>query len=117
MTPIALQFALEDDKVAPGLLGFTVVAVIAAATWLLLKSMTKQLKRVDFEEKTQDGTTPDRTGDGDGKPATRRPAKRTTANRRATAPNSPSGGTVRCPRCALPAVVSSGRAPASVFRC
>lgn len=76
MTPIALQFALEDDKVAPGLLGFTVVAVIAAATWFLLKSMTKQLKRVDFEEKTPDGTTPDRTpdrttdGDGDsGDPA------------------------------------------------
>ncbi|GAA4963374.1 hypothetical protein GCM10023205_29080 [Yinghuangia aomiensis] len=66
MTPIALQFALEDDKVAPGLLGFTVVAVIAAATWLLLKSMTKQLKRVDFEEKTPDRTTADRTGDGDG---------------------------------------------------
>ncbi|NUP33867.1 MAG: hypothetical protein HOU01_19470 [Streptomycetaceae bacterium] len=66
MTPIALQFALEDDKVAPGLLGFTVVAVIAAATWFLLKSMTKQLKRVDFEEKKPDGTTADRTGDGDG---------------------------------------------------
>ncbi|MGA4540089.1 hypothetical protein ACPA54_08845 [Uniformispora flossi] len=67
MTPIALQFALEDDKVAPGLLGFTVVAVIAAATWFLLRSMTKQLKRVDFEEKTPDGTTAtDRSGDGDG---------------------------------------------------
>ncbi|NUS54137.1 MAG: hypothetical protein HOV66_04640 [Streptomycetaceae bacterium] len=66
MTPIALQFALEDDKVAPGLLGFTVVAVIAAATWFLLKSMTKQLKRVDFEEKKPDGTTADRTGDGAG---------------------------------------------------
>lgn len=66
MTPIALQFALEDDKVAPGLLGFTVVAVIAAATWFLLKSMTKQLKRVDFEEKQPDRTTPDRDGDSDG---------------------------------------------------
>lgn len=71
MTPIALQFALEDDKVAPGLLGFTVVAVIAAATWFLLKSMTKQLKRVDFEEKKPPapggGTTPgNHDGNDDG---------------------------------------------------
>ncbi|NUU20087.1 MAG: hypothetical protein HOV68_01005 [Streptomycetaceae bacterium] len=51
MTPLALQLAVEEDKVTPGLLGFTVVAVLAVATWLLLKSMNKQLKRVDFEEK------------------------------------------------------------------
>lgn len=58
MTTLALQFAVEEDKVAPGLLGFTVVALIAAATWFLLKSMTKQLKRVDFEEKDTRPTTP-----------------------------------------------------------
>ncbi len=52
MSPLALQLAaLDEDKVSPGLLGFTVVAVLAVATWLLLKSMTRQLKRVDFEEK------------------------------------------------------------------
>ncbi|UGQ09380.1 hypothetical protein LO772_20830 [Yinghuangia sp. ASG 101] len=52
MTPLAMQLAaLDEDKVSPGLLGFTVVAVLAVATWILLKSMTKRLKRVDFEEK------------------------------------------------------------------
>lgn len=51
MTPLALQLAaLEEDKVTPGLLGFTVVAVLALATWFLLKSMNKQLKRVNFDE-------------------------------------------------------------------
>ncbi|MEU8139602.1 hypothetical protein [Streptodolium elevatio] len=51
MTDLALQLAaLEEDKVTPGLLGFTVVAVLAAATWLLLRSMNKQIRRVNFEE-------------------------------------------------------------------
>ncbi|WP_020556532.1 hypothetical protein [Embleya scabrispora] len=50
MTPLALQLAVEESKVTPGLLGFVVVAAIAVATWLLLKSMNKQLKRVDFDE-------------------------------------------------------------------
>ncbi|WP_406285801.1 hypothetical protein [Embleya sp. NBC_00896] len=50
MTPLAIQLAVEESKVSPGLLGFLVVAGLAIATWFLLKSMNKQLKRVDFEE-------------------------------------------------------------------
>lgn len=50
MTPLALQLAVEESKVTPGLLGFLVVAALATATWFLLKSMNRQLKRVDFEE-------------------------------------------------------------------
>ncbi|WP_436787612.1 hypothetical protein [Yinghuangia sp. YIM S10712] len=78
MTPLALQLAaLDEDKVTPGLLGFTVVAILAVATWVLLRSMTKRLKRVNFEERDirggggGDGPGGDRVGDSDG---TRGPA-------------------------------------------
>jgi hypothetical protein len=49
MTPLALQLAVEESKVTPGLLGFLVVAGLGIATWFLLKSMNRQLKRVDFD--------------------------------------------------------------------
>jgi hypothetical protein len=51
MSGALLQLAVEEDKVSPGLLGFCVVALIGAALWFLMRSMTKQMKRVDFEEK------------------------------------------------------------------
>ncbi|MFI0737183.1 hypothetical protein ACH4PU_03575 [Streptomyces sp. NPDC021100] len=41
---------LDKSKVTPGVLGFIVFAVIGAAVWLLMKSMTKHMKRVSFEE-------------------------------------------------------------------
>lgn len=64
MTDLALQLAaLEEDKVTPGLLGFTVVAVLAAATWLLLRSMNKQIKRVNFEEAPVRREVPVQRGD------------------------------------------------------
>lgn len=40
---------LDENKVTPGLLGFVVFALIGGATWLLMRSMNKQLKRVDFD--------------------------------------------------------------------
>ncbi|WP_406297036.1 hypothetical protein OG948_15280 [Embleya sp. NBC_00888] len=65
MTPLALQLAVEESKVTPGLLGFVVVAAIAVATWLLLKSMNKQLKRVDFDEDGKPGATADRAAESE----------------------------------------------------
>ncbi|MGW1993062.1 hypothetical protein [Embleya sp. NPDC001921] len=65
MTPLALQLAVEESKVTPGLLGFVVVAAIAVATWLLLKSMNKQLKRVDFDEDGKPGSTADRAAESE----------------------------------------------------
>ncbi|MEV4431828.1 hypothetical protein [Streptomyces sp. NPDC049555] len=47
--PLAAQ-DLDQDKVTPGVLGFIVFAVIGGAVWLLMKSMNKHMKRVDFEE-------------------------------------------------------------------
>jgi hypothetical protein len=43
----------NQNKVTPGLLGFVVFAAIAGACWLLMKSMNKQFKKIDFEETSQ----------------------------------------------------------------
>lgn len=43
--------AIDPNSVGPGLLGFLVVAGIAAATYFLIRSMNKRVKKIDFEEK------------------------------------------------------------------
>ena len=48
---ISTTLALDENKVTPGIVGFLVVFVLGLATWLLIRSMTKQLRKVDFEEK------------------------------------------------------------------
>lgn len=40
----------DQNKVTPGLIGFVVFAAIGGASWLLMKSMNKQFKKIDFEE-------------------------------------------------------------------
>jgi uncharacterized membrane-anchored protein len=40
----------DQNKVTPGLIGFIVFAAIGGASWLLMKSMNKQFKKIDFEE-------------------------------------------------------------------
>ncbi|KNB51995.1 membrane protein [Streptomyces caatingaensis] len=49
LVPLAGE-ELDKNKVTPGVLGFIVFAVIGAAVWLLMKSMNKHMKRVDFQE-------------------------------------------------------------------
>jgi hypothetical protein len=58
MTVMALG-AVADSKVNPGALGFIVVALLGVATWLLIRSMTKHLKRVDFPEAKDEDGRPD----------------------------------------------------------
>ncbi len=41
---------VDDNKVTPGVLGFIVFAVIGVAVWMLMRSMNKHMKKVDFEE-------------------------------------------------------------------
>ena len=50
----AVMLAVDAAKVTPGLLGFLVVASLGVATWLLLRSMTRHLGRIDFEDPRQD---------------------------------------------------------------
>jgi hypothetical protein len=58
--------AVDKSKVTPGVLGFLVVALLGVATWLLIRSMNRQLRKVDFEERANpddsdpDGPTPRR---------------------------------------------------------
>lgn len=46
-----LVLAVDESKVNPGVLGFAVVALLGVATWLLIRSMHRQLRKVDFEER------------------------------------------------------------------
>ncbi|MFJ9466884.1 RAMP4 family protein [Streptomyces caniferus] len=52
---VTLADSFDKDKVTPGVLGFIVFAVIGGAVWLLMKSMNKQMKKVDFEEQPEEG--------------------------------------------------------------
>ena len=54
-------FAYDKTKVNPGLLGFVVVALLGVATWLLIRSMQRHLRKVDFDEGAQ---TPDQVEPG-----------------------------------------------------
>lgn len=52
--PLAEQVPDPED-VKPGWLGFAVFLLLAAAVAFLAFSLVKQLKKVDFEEKDDDG--------------------------------------------------------------
>lgn len=41
---------LNEYTVTPGILGFIVFAVLGVAVWILLRSMSRHLGRIDFEE-------------------------------------------------------------------
>ena len=56
LVPLAKE--LDENKVTPGVLGFIVFALIGGAVWLLMKSMNKHMKKVDFEEEPEAGQTP-----------------------------------------------------------
>ena len=52
---------LDPTAVTPGVLGFMVVALLGVATWLLIRSMNRQIKKIDLpddapEEPTRDGS-------------------------------------------------------------
>jgi len=48
LVPLAAE--VDEDKVTPGVLGFIVFAVMALAVWALMKSMNKQMGRIEFKE-------------------------------------------------------------------
>ncbi|MFJ9740318.1 hypothetical protein [Streptomyces sp. NPDC101166] len=55
---------VDEDKVTPGVLGFIVFAVMALAVWGLMKSMSKHMGKVDFEEKSDPDQPAAPAGDG-----------------------------------------------------
>lgn len=48
--------AVDAGKVTPGLLGFIVIALIGVATYLLIRSMNRQLRRIDLPEDPKGST-------------------------------------------------------------
>jgi len=50
MTHLVPLAEVDENKVTPGVLGFIVFAVMALAVWGLMKSMSKQMNKVDFKE-------------------------------------------------------------------
>jgi len=57
-----------DNTVTPGVLGFMVVALLGVATYLLIRSMNRQLKRIDLpsqDKKPPDETPPDESVSGE----------------------------------------------------
>ena len=55
-----LAQAPPAEKVKPGLLGFLVIAALGVVTYLLWRSMNRQLRKVDFEDPS---ATPERSED------------------------------------------------------
>ena len=62
---LVVAAAPPEDKVQPGWLGFFVVLGLGIVTFLLWRSMNKQLKRVNFEASPTDSAD-DEAGKGDG---------------------------------------------------
>ncbi|MFI1354073.1 hypothetical protein ACH4TV_10875 [Streptomyces sp. NPDC020898] len=56
LVPLAAE--VDEDKVTPGVLGFIVFAVMALAVWGLMKSMNKQMGRIEFKEVPDDERAP-----------------------------------------------------------
>ncbi|MGW6461657.1 hypothetical protein ACWF94_37960 [Streptomyces sp. NPDC055078] len=54
---------LDENKVTPGVLGFLVFAALAVGVWFLMKSMSRHMGRVSFEEAPEsDAPTPTTSG-------------------------------------------------------
>ncbi|GAB7104074.1 hypothetical protein JCM4814A_23880 [Streptomyces phaeofaciens JCM 4814] len=56
LVPLAKE--VDENKVTPGVLGFIVFAAMALAVWALMKSMSKHMGKVSFEETPADEDTP-----------------------------------------------------------
>jgi hypothetical protein len=63
--------AIQDSAVNPGLLGFVVVAALGVATWLLIRSMTRQMRKIDLPD---DASTDDRAAPSDERTSGERPS-------------------------------------------
>lgn len=57
-----LAAELDPDQVRPGVLGLVVVLSLVVATALLLRSFTKQLRRIDVPESVRESVAESRPG-------------------------------------------------------
>lgn len=52
--------SLDPNKVAPGLLGFIIVCILGLATWLLVKSLSRHLAKLEGDYAAQDAAEAER---------------------------------------------------------
>jgi len=45
-----IPLAVSEQQVSPGVLGFVVVALLGLALFLLIRSMNKQMRKIDFDD-------------------------------------------------------------------
>ena len=50
----AVVLAIQDNAVSPGVLGFLVVAALGVATYLLVRSMNRQFRKIDLPDDEQE---------------------------------------------------------------
>jgi len=60
----AVRLAVDDNDVSPGVLGFLVIALLGGATYLLIRSMNRQIGRIDLPDDADDGDDADGSDDG-----------------------------------------------------
>jgi hypothetical protein len=60
---VAGALAATGQDVSPGVLGFLVVAALGVATWLLIRSMNRQMRKIDLPDDTDDTDDTGDTGD------------------------------------------------------
>ena len=58
------RLAVDDNDVSPGVLGFLVVALLGGATYLLIRSMNRQIRRIDLPDDAADDAPDDDDPDG-----------------------------------------------------
>ena len=63
---VSVVRAVDDTDVSPGVIGFIVVALLGVATWLLLRSMLRQLKKIDLPDDDQPDESREQSGSADG---------------------------------------------------
>ncbi|MGP9018939.1 hypothetical protein ACT1U9_11070 [Streptomyces sp. BR1] len=66
LVPLAKE--VDDNKVTPGVLGFIVFAALAVGVWMLMKSMNRHMRKVDFEETPEAGEPTPAAASGKGAP-------------------------------------------------
>jgi len=50
-----IPLAVSEQQVSPGVLGFCVVALLGLALFFLIRSMNKQMRKIDFDDGTGTG--------------------------------------------------------------
>lgn len=54
-----IPLALSEQQVSPGVLGFCVVALLGLALFFLIRSMNKQMRKINFDDGSDPAVEPE----------------------------------------------------------